>query len=572
MGKLILIVFIQCGLALGQSISEIQEILTRGTCLRCHGANSSSGDFASLTTNAGWATSPYVIPNSPDKSLLISRLRNNGGNMPRDASKTLSSSDHQKLRSWVTGLSPVVTSTPSPSPSGPPLPAGAETSGPTGKWAQMKVYQKCVSHFKNDVILPNDPVLISIKAQKSSGVQSCMNLLNRVPSDLSREVKSPDAKAILKTMHEMHASWTPYNINFLEGSNRDAFFMVFEADSEALALTKILFEDLPVKSLFEMPTQLRGIREQGNGDLLLRDLPRNEKLGSDVDLSASTQLGNLVGITSNHTIRTTLKDRDGVTTQVIDLEKSLGGGVLGFQDYLFRYSGGYLSRPSDGGIQVARTLVKNVIEHFFCRELPILRPGDEIADMDPEGDSELEFKNGRSCMGCHSTMDPAAHAVRNLFSQGTPTSTIDGRINRGLRFIGRFNGTIQGGGEVWPDKDSSFYKTAPTGRLYYRNYRGELINRSISGISGLADAIKESDDFYACMSKRYFQYFTGIEVSLADLGSPLSTPLSSEEMDHRNFVIQLGAELKQHQSLKQLIESIFSNSAYLRPGHGLGKL
>ena len=89
------------------------------------------------------------------------------------------------------------------------------------------------------------------------------------------------------------------------------------------------------------------------------------------------------------------------------------------------------------------------------------------------------------------------------------------------------------------------------------------MSQKVNNLQEFGEALAETNDLYACAAKRYFEYFTGIGVSLADLRSPENDiDLTSEQMTQRDFVISLGKKLKKTQSLPELIEEIISSSFY----------
>jgi hypothetical protein len=76
----------------------------------------------------------------------------------------------------------------------------------------------------------------------------------------------------------------------------------------------------------------------------------------------------------------------------------------------------------------------------------------------------------------------------------------------------------------------------------------------------------QTDDFYACAAKRYFQYFTGIQVSLYDRTNPANATfnekLSSEAKADREFVESLGTELRKTQSIRSVVKKIMGSPYY----------
>ena len=101
-----------------------------------------------------------------------------------------------------------------------------------------------------------------------------------------------------------------------------------------------------------------------------------------------------------------------------------------------------------------------------------------------------------------------------------------------------------------------------------RGYDGTLYSQTISatndvdGLTQLGQAIANTNDLYTCAASRYFEFFTGITVSLQDVGDPRFVPLTQDDLEYRSIVHQLGISLKTHQNLQQLIREIISLPLY----------
>ena len=88
-------------------------------------------------------------------------------------------------------------------------------------------------------------------------------------------------------------------------------------------------------------------------------------------------------------------------------------------------------------------------------------------------------------------------------------------------------------------------------------------------LNALGTEITKLDDFYVCLAKRYYQYFTGVDVELADPTSPdAPRALSNQDQYHLSKVINLGQDLKTTQSLMTLIEQIVKSADYRKSNYG----
>ena len=244
-----------------------------------------------------------------------------------------------------------------------------------------------------------------------------------------------------------------------------------------------------------------------------------------------------------------------------NLKRHFGGGALGSQAYLLANidKSFYLT---DSAIEMHRTLGKNILEDFLCRSAPYVRSGDVTGEVFPN--SSIDFRKGLSCMGCHAGQDNIAAVTRNLIIIGTNNLW---RVNRrGIRFVTD---------PVTPKlpslplpvllKDPNFYKQSPSGKLFYRDYKGELINVPVTDLASLGEAMAQTDDLYICAVKKYYKALTGLEVSLNDPGNINSLKLTAEHQAQQQKVIQLGLRLKETQKLKDILHDIISSNEFVSP-------
>lgn len=266
-----------------------------------------------------------------------------------------------------------------------------------------------------------------------------------------------------------------------------------------------------------------------------------------------------------------------------------GAGVIGTVPYFLLNNGRGNAFKPDGVIQLPRRWSKSVLRDVLCRELPVLRSGDVAADV--VASSPTPFRASNSCMRCHNTMDPLAYGVRNLSTAntrnytGAPTNFID---EFGATYMYDMSATVYDVPDSqyvrkYPVKyaenptflratsDADFYLKPPVGKFNYRDIYGTLHGHQftdLTGASGLGNYLKDLDDLYVCAAKRYYQYFTGIDVPIYDFADPSMAKASNEEILHRSFVIQMGKNLKSSQKLQLLIKEILSSDQYKKQGFG----
>jgi hypothetical protein len=92
------------------------------------------------------------------------------------------------------------------------------------------------------------------------------------------------------------------------------------------------------------------------------------------------------------------------------------------------------------------------------------------------------------------------------------------------------------------------------------------VHESISDLNEVGPIVSQYKDMYQCAAKRYFQYFTGIDIELYDPGDPANYEKviteSKQTKEVRGFIESLGAQLQSHQSLRALIKSIMASKYY----------
>lgn len=252
--------------------------------------------------------------------------------------------------------------------------------------------------------------------------------------------------------------------------------------------------------------------------------------------------------------------------------KENAGGLIGTPEYMMMNLGYNYETISDGSLKVFRRYGKNIMADLLCRELPVLRESDVPQFVAP--DSDAPFRKSTTCLRCHATIDQMAYTVRNMRwitagrgcpadpkTQGLDTAHLTSYL------------PSQSGSSNWQAQGTAdFHLQQPYGRLYFRSYNGKLVNEEVLGVSGLGLALAKTDDLYVCAAKRYFKEFTGINVSLYDMGdasnSGLNRQLNAKDFEYRKFVETIGLKFKQHQNVRTLIKDIISSKYYRKSDFG----
>ncbi|MFT6070650.1 MAG: putative membrane protein [Bacteriovoracaceae bacterium] len=96
-GLIPLLACTEAGTAAGDRYCAAQTIIQE-KCVNCHSGY--HDQWAAYTNDSHWKTSGRVVAGSTAGSTLITRLKNQGGNMPAD-NPQISDSNYQVLIEWV---------------------------------------------------------------------------------------------------------------------------------------------------------------------------------------------------------------------------------------------------------------------------------------------------------------------------------------------------------------------------------------------------------------------------------------------------------------------------------------
>ncbi|MBT3586286.1 MAG: hypothetical protein HN509_15370 [Halobacteriovoraceae bacterium] len=89
-----------------------------------------------------------------------------------------------------------------------------------------------------------------------------------------------------------------------------------------------------------------------------------------------------------------------------------------------------------------------------------------------------------------------------------------------------------------------------------------LIHKRLKGPGELGPTLSGLDDSYLCASKKYFKFFTGIDVHLYDFKTTSVPAHQKAYLKYRQFIIKVGRQLRKDQSLEKLIERILNSEFY----------
>ena len=480
---------------------------------------------------------------------------------------------------------------------------------------ELKVYFKCYGQFLQERLdIDNDQLAQKIKLGRITGSEACMNLLNRADlgSDgiISQDSTNLDefgfdrkGQKILKTFNDFHRNWfESYNLNaesFVSAGTVD----VFDSGDMAYYITSTLFGGKPYSYAITTDDSLEGVRKSKENGTRKRLLTGNSNLklirGSAKPQSAEedqyqawfpplVQLGKLVGIKhrapysssedssdeNNHQADDRINlaglgNADDEAANNMNIFRNLGAGAISTPSYLMMNLGTPQGKKTNGGLILHRRLSQSIIRDTLCRELPVIRSIDATKYVDSTGESELPFRNGLSCMKCHATMDPMARLVRGVVRDRTARNGGTGKRGFPIQLAyeiatsetehpNEFTGWID-------ESDSKFSARPKNGYFLYRTVAGELVKfeeRNDRGLAGITEQIVELDDYYMCASKRYLNFFTGIDIPLQDQGDFASIKFNNKDQTYFEFIQKLGQKLKKTQDLKQVIKMIIESNIY----------
>lgn len=460
---------------------------------------------------------------------------------------------------------------------------------------ERQIYERCAARLTRSTPEDADPFAAQVSAGKLKGAEACKQLLalgmfgsnGRVPSHNST-LKKDLGEKVLASMNDLHASWlTNKTFNSLSFCRGQATIAAVDPQEPALFFTRALFDkDVPYSYVSRSKDNLRAIRSV-NAPISSITQIKIQKLEG---FPASFRLpgnGKLLGISNGYAPKVTkvtavvrteeeikAKRTPAATNELVLANK--GGGIMGSQAYLLNNVGDAPDVFPDLE-KMHRNWAKYIFKDLLCRELPVVYKDDTLVKqhtvcsdkkkcgIQPKAkESVLSFRRDSACVQCHVSMDQLLGVARNLRAYRT------GRCNFNDNIYGTFHWlndkpTLAKNNSWGYTADPNYYKRAPSGRLVFRDIYGKLVDEQINSIQDIGEIFAKKDDMYICAAKRYYQYFTGIDVDLS-LEPDHVAKLPADQKYYRDRVITLGKNLrspsKYNQSTQKLIEAIFDLPEY----------
>jgi hypothetical protein len=439
----------------------------------------------------------------------------------------------------------------------------------------VEILYRCYGHLTSKRLKSSDPLLKQVKAGQVSGVAACERILATASLKTNGLLVSDsrEARSVLSTMTKLHMSFfekqalTDAN-NIFTRVTKD----VYDEQSSALHYTKALFDkNHGVDDIFKASKDIEGRRTDaqatGRGpasNILASNFTRTGPSGTKVKFTPNfVMTGDLIGLRDARALDIPMSTGSG--EHGTDIRSTIGGGLLGTRAYLKRSISSTNSTRSDGALSMNRLWANTVLKDFLCKSLPAVR----LADGQPykkQNANTPAFRKTDGCIQCHATMDQLAAGGRGLTAANL-TRDNSSNTNPQLRYH-YDRKPDRAKASDWPaERDADYYRRPASGTLYFRSHSGDLINKPFNDFNQLAENMLETDDYYSCVAKKYYEHFTGVSASLADINDPFSNIiLNEQDLFHRNKVIELGKELRKNKDPMSLIKSIFNSKVYQQKG------
>lgn len=472
-----------------------------------------------------------------------------------------------------------------------------------------EIYARCYAKLVRRPVASDNPILVKIrKGTLQEAEKACGDLIDSVLFTEKNSIANPEdreARAVLTTFQLLHNSWFQAPTIAMRQAVLESK-LIHDVDEPGLFWTRALFKpntradsvityDKAIKSIrvrsndggithfqarsfFNYPysSAILTAAGLGNRDPLLKihfmnDIKLAPKDGNnysaiEVPDSNISQFGEMIGIedqspliikrmiipsTGDTATNTLLRDPAKGPNLDIDLHRNFGGGILGSIVYGLKNSNLGINQLANSYSLIDRRFASRIFQDLLCYQLPVLQPED-IEDADIIPDSVFPFQQNKSCMQCHATIDEFAMIQKNyvwVTSSGTNTNFTVEAPPKGTEAVTRFQLPTSPATKI-------FALGEPKGTLRFRNFSGQKIRIPISSFAQVGAELAKQEDFYLCAAKRYYQYFTGVDVPLGE------APADALANAHLLTVKNLGYQLKKDQNLRHLIKTIFESEAF----------
>lgn len=471
----------------------------------------------------------------------------------------------------------------------------------------LEVYKRCYIRMVREVPNATEAIYRQVAMGELSADQGCLKIFDAAALNVSGVLPDKSnsvSQRVLKTFNDLHGSWFQSKVNSVTSPFT---YLVHDLDEPALYFTRAAF--LPKTSFSSVVTHntgLSGLRQQrttspvplmdaqviaGYGGAMPyandknlrisyyryafnpttkrfttspRPVPTPTVAESDNHRTGLVilpgdemmQTGDLVGIRPAISVKipyyTPIAGATGDLAVALDsiatnfdANKHFGGGVLGSQTFLMNNSA-IMNQLADDYRIINRRLTSRMFEDLLCHQLPTLTTADVEGDVIPT--SQYAYQTQSTCMRCHSSIDPLAMVLKNqfIFTTGNAANrqTVGHPLNSVIHLPSSPSATL-------------FALKPPVGMLRYRELvTGVIRSGTVSKLSEVGAQMAAGNDLYTCAAKRYYRFFTGVNV---DLSAAATEPL---DLQHQKFVLKLGQTLKTTQSVRSLLSEIFKSQTF----------
>ncbi len=497
-----------------------------------------------------------------------------------------------------------------------------QNSGAASKLNDVEIFNRCyLKLFK--MVVPRTASLgktltDTIYSRKITGPAACMVLLEQsefMDNGKLRAAKytnypklsEQETKKLIANLHNFHNTWFSKKAFVFSTNGSDtSTYAIKDNDEPSLYFTRALFgSGVPISTAFTGTKTLRGLRETPDKSATKRWQSKPMNILNEANFGNAAgfvmasgpgataasivvkdedlvPFGKLYGVEEakplivpnvvisgqgnvSATIRTQIAQAIALKNKDVNLFEHLGGGILGSQVFIMKNTNLSVAQIAPGANNdkddvVARRISSRVFEDLLCHQMPTLSEADVRGDV--IANSPHGFRINSSCMACHTSLDPMAYTMRNFAPYRTSNNEMPPATPEGNAI--RAKGTPVLGITRLPAVAGSghFALQTPMGALNYRDHTNKLIKIPVKNLNELGAAIANSDDFYRCVAKRYYSYFTGYDVNLAERNVAEANN-TKEAKFHRAKVYSIAANLKKSQNMASMIKEIVSSEAFV---------
>lgn len=465
----------------------------------------------------------------------------------------------------------------------------------------VELYKRCYIRMVREVPVASDPLLKSVIAGTRTGEAACLALFDKAQfvavdktPETSYVLKTRDDETsirVLKTFNDLHISWFS---NRTHSFDLGASSLVHDIEEPALYYTRAAFgPGVKFSSIVTHNQSLAGVRDQISTDPVSNYLAQrnyshpsgfpyssfkymvfaaNERVknksnrltairkGFAMDDNDLVESGRLKGVKTapNITLGNFVMTSGAESDQAIldqgllgktNVNQHWGSGIVGSQGFQMANANLTQNVFTLGVDRINRRTTSKMYEDLLCLQLPTLLDADVAGELIPT--SSHTFQQSTSCMRCHSSVDDTAYTMRNLVifkssANADAETQVDGRPMAGVTSL-----PVVTNSQTWSLQP-------PKGRLHYReNITGREVIAPLNSIADIGTEFAKGSDIYNCAAKKYYRFFTGIDVTLTEKAK-------ADTIDdyHQKLVLQLGAQLKTTQSVRTLIDAIIKSEPF----------